>query len=732
MSLRDILAALSPRPQTREQRLAAFPKAGLPLQHPVSIYWNDCQVPFIEASDDLDLALTLGLVHAHLRSGQMALLRQVALGRLSEMAGPWAVNVDHAIRILDFERSASASLAVMDSDIRAFVNAFVEGLNLYKRYQTERATELSLLGLSDEPWTAQHILAIGRLAGADVNWFWYFSMLGKRHKPGFDTRWQRALAAGGNGMVSFRDTSEERVLSELLTGLSRSGSNSVVVGPGRTRSGHAMIANDPHLGLSLPNVWLLAGMKSPSYHMVGMMVAGLPFLGLGRSPHVAWGGTNMRAASSDLVDVSGLPPSQFSSRVERIVTRGWRDARRRVRDTPFGPVISDAALSRAGKSGPVALSWVGHDASDEIGAFLRASRARNVLEFRAEFRGYGVSGLNVLCADVEGNIAQLLAVSLPVRRHLPDRPLVITPEQARAEWAHRIGPLDLPWALNPPEGFIASANNRPVEAAVPIGYFFSGSDRVARLQSLLSAMPDAGMDELAALQTDVTSPQAAVLAASVLDLVDSEPALRDESRFLDPLRNWKGEYAAEAAAPVLFETLLYHLLAELGQLGSSQWEMIAEYLLDDLDALPRDRRRQLLRKALRTAARDAARYPSWGDMHRLVVGHWIQHVPLVGRRFIVADLPGAGSRETPMKSAHGPVNGLHSARYGSQSRQISDLADDDANWFVLLGGQDGWLGSANYNDQIALWTRRQYIRLPLRLETVRTEFATHMHLEPAA
>ena len=733
MSLLDALSALTPKPLSQAERLAEFPTANLPLQKPVTVYWNAQQVPFIDAQTDTDLAFSLGLVHGHLRGGQMVLMKHVALGRLSEMAGPWAINVDHAIRVLGFGHAADASLASMAPESRAFLDAFVAGLNHQQRQVKKRAPELALLGIREEPWTAQQLLAIGRLAGADINWFLYFSLLGKRQQPGFAEQWRRSLAAGGNGTVSFRTTPEERVLSDLLTGLSRSGSNTVVVGPGRTASGHAMIANDPHLGLSLPNVWLLAGMRSPSWHMVGMMVPGLPFLGLGRSPHVAWGGTNMRAASSDLVDVSGLAPEQIRSRRETIGTRFWLDARREVRDTPHGPILTDTVLSRARRGPPVALRWVGHDPSDEIGAFLKAARARNVLEFRAAFAGYGVSGLNVLCADREGNIGQFMAVTLPVRRHA-QRDMVLKPELASAEWAHRVGPLDLPWALNPAEGFIASANNRPAEAAVPIGFFFSGNDRIGRLQALLAANDKVSVECLRDLQTDTMSPQAEALAAGFIihiDLLELPPA---ETAFIDGLRGWDGRYEADTQAPVLFETLLYHIVRERhgGKPGSadSQWEMIAHYLLEDLDALPEEQRRRIYRLALHSAATDAARHPSWGDMHRLVVGHLIQNLPLIGHRFVSADLPASGSRETPMKTAHGLINSRHQARYGSQARQVSDMGDMDANWFVLLGGQDGWLGSANYADQIALWQRREYIRLPLRLDTVREEFGTVMVLKP--
>ncbi|MGE0421216.1 MAG: penicillin acylase family protein [Reyranellaceae bacterium] len=101
-----------------------------------------------------------------------------------------------------------------------------------------------------------------------------------------------------------------------------------------------------------------------------------------------------------------------------------------------------------------------------------------------------------------------------------------------------------------------------------------------------------------------------------------------------------------------------------------------------------------------------------------------------GGSFVAADLPAGGSRETMMKTAHDLVNGRHDARYGSQSRHISDMADPDANWFLLFGGQDGWLGSAAYDDQLPMWERREYIRVPLGPDTIARGFPRAMALRP--
>ena len=83
-----------------------------------------------------------------------------------------------------------------------------------------------------------------------------------------------------------------------------------------------------------------------------------------------------------------------------------------------------------------------------------------------------------------------------------------------------------------------------------------------------------------------------------------------------------------------------------------------------------------------------------------------------------------------MKSGHGLVTGPHEVTFGSMARQVSDMADHDANWFTLWGGQDGWLGSPAFADQVPLWQSRQGIRMPLRPATIAAEFPTVTRLDP--
>lgn len=735
-------AGLLSRPELGpDQRLATLPRHAPGLQRPVTIRWNDHLVPWIEAEMDADLGFALGLVHGHLRGTQIALLRMIARGRLSEIAGPLALDIDHALRILDHGRSAPEVERHWPEGTRDFVRSFVAGLN-QATLHGRKPPEFALLGLAPEPYTPADILAIGRLAGSDINWLAVFSLLAERGKPGFARLWQRTLEAGASLLPPEDETDPGRAaLNGLLSGASRSGSNAVAVAPWRSTSGAALFAADPHLGLSLPNLWLIAGMRSPSFHLVGMMVPGLPIVGLGRNPDIAWGGTNLRAASSDLFDVSRLPPAAFEETEVQIRQRLWFSARRRMRTTSLGPVVTDARVvpSRPGEA--LALRWAGQEATDEITALLAAARARSGAEFRDSFANFGVSPQNMLWADRAGAIGRVTAAVLPSRNGFPrgDPVLDGADPAATAPWTRLWDARDLPRLENPPDGVLASANENPALWASdppPIGWFFSDGDRVARLRELLLSRPKLTPEDMTRLQMDTRSPKAAVLAAGLLARLDALPGGAPEPAMLARLRGWDGDYAAGSEAALVFELLLGRLVPALLPEGSggrgpeTGWNFITTFLLHDLDALAPAQREAVLRRAVAEAAPLAARYRTWGEVHRLRAAHWLVNLPLVGRAFVFGNYPVGGSRETPMKTGHGLVTGPHEVSFGSMARQVSDLADPDANWFVLFGGQDGWLGSTAFADQVPLWREGRAIRMPLRPETVAAEFPRVTVLSP--
>ena len=733
-----VLAPFPPE-TTLSERLDVFPRESVPLERPVTIRWDDHQIPFIEAETDADLAFALGMVHAHLRLGQMETIRRAAQGRLAEMVGPVAADIDHALRIVNFGKAASDIEAALPDETREWIGRFVEGVNFYQQRTAARPLDYRLLAIEPEPWTVADVLTIGRLVGTDVNWLVWLANLKFRDQPDWPERWARLLRNGTSSVPSFEAPRDVAILNQLLAGLSRSGSNSIAISGDRSASGGAIIASDPHLGIMIPNTWLIAGYRSPSYHAVGLMAPGLPFIAVGRNRDIAWGGTNMRASSSDLFAQSDLRPEAVTTRRERIKVRWWFDREVTVRESALGPILSDAAVIDNREDEVFALRWVGHEVTDEITAFLKANRARDWQGFRDAFATYGVPAQNMIYADSRGHIGQLMAVKLPIRRNGLPADIVLDP--TREAWGGYLGSDDLPFVLDPAEGIIASANNRPVAALdVPVGYFFSSSDRVRRLRELVQARDKLGIDDIAGIQRDVYAASAVALQERLVAASERGGLGRttpSERELIEALAAWDGHYARDSRGALAFEVLVHHFIDAFYSPRLSEDEIAAiagsgrvfEFVTEDLDDRDGDVTGALA-TALGQAAPKFAAFADWGEMHRLDLAHPLGNIPVIGSRFRFADLAAGGSRETVMKTAHATTDGRHGTRYGSNSRHVSDLSDPDENYFVLLGGQDGWFGSSTLMDQVPLWREGRYVRVPLRIETVRETFEHRMVLLP--
>ena len=735
-------ALLAPLPKQKDvaERLEAFPTRGLPLDGSVTIHWSERQIPFIEAESDGDAAFALGLVHAHLRLGQMATMRMIARGRVSEMIGPFGVDIDHGLRTLSYGRAAAEIERGMDAATRLWVQRFVDGINHYQDAAAELPHDFDVLGLEPEPWTVEDMFVMGRLAGTDVNWLVWADLLPLRARAGWPELWSR-LMKEGEVSLSHSDGDEDTAqMQRWLGGLSKSGSNSLAVAGHRTDTGGALMANDPHLGILVPNVWLIAGVKSPSYHAVGLMAPGLPIFAIGRNPHIAWGGTNIRAASSDLYDVSDVPGSEIDERAEHIDVRWWFDSDVTVRETEWGPIVTDAPLLAELDLPPLALKWMGHGASDEIGAMLAVSRARTFDEFRAAFDRFAVPGQNMLYADADGNIGQVMAARLPSRSG-PPADIALDTAGHDASWGALRNAADLPYSFNPESGYLTSANNRPSETTMPVGFFFSRDDRVERMAALIGAETAVGVETLKALQQDVYMASSVTLRDLLISKLDAlgmtAAADAEGKKAIRRLRDWDGEYRSDSIGAVTFEQFRHGFTASFYVLlyGEDDGQAFASIgrrtalLGKDIAAADEETLRAALAAGLDAAVDGLESFANWGDMHRLSLAHPLSYIPLIGSRYEFAEAGVGGSSDTLMKTAHNPAAERHTVNYGSNARHISDMTDPDENHFVLLGGQDGWFNSTTILDQWELWRRGDYVRVPLTLDGIRASFPHALSLK---
>jgi len=710
------------------ERLAALPASGAPVGAPVSIRWDEHQIPFIEAASDEDLAVALGVVHAHLRRAQMELMRRIARGRLAETVGPFGVPIDTAIRTIGIARAVPDIVAMLPEDTRRWVDGFVAGVNHAIAHTPVLPMEMRALDLPREDWTVEDVVSVGRIAASDITWMGFMGTLGAEDQEFARRMWRRNV-----GLVPDPDSisGEPAGLAAALRDTGDVGSNCFALMGHRTANGAAWIASDPHLGATLPNLWLIAGYKSPSYHLAGFMIPGVPMAALGRNPWIAWGGTNLHAMSSDLFDVTDLPDGDIKVRTETLRVRGRADRTVTIRDTGYGPIVSDLSFF-PGRGKRLALRWVGHGASDELTSMLRVNRARDWSEFRIALDGFAAPGQNMLYADAKGHIGKLMAAHLPLRPTAPPESAVL-PRAAHRHWRTLATASDLPQIFDPPEGYLASANDKPGPTPIPVGFFFSTATRIERFGELLGPAARFTLEDFSRIQRDVAAPRLLPFRDVLLRLLDAADQTADTRLLRDALASWDGVYDEQSRGALAFELLIFQLgqvlLGKRFALYARSWDTRG-LLAADFAALDAAKGKQVVAVAAPLATRAMARFGNWGAIHRLRLPHALARLPLLGRRLAFGDWPVGGNSETILKSGGGFTDKRHFAGLVAVSRHVSDMGDLDANFFVLLGGQDGWLGSTTLLDQVALWRDGTYVQVPLRPETVRARFIHETILRP--
>ncbi len=716
--VRRVLWTGRPRRASIGERLANIPTQGLPLRAAVEIHWDQHQIPSIEAGNDWDLAVALGVVHAHLRLAQMEIMRRLASGLVSEVVGPAAIDLDRGLRLMRFGTAVPRMAAALDESSRRWAEGFLAGVNHHIAHAPALPYEFGLLDVAPRPWTLEDLLLIGRLAATDVSWLLFGRLLQGHARLG-NAEWQALWP-----MMQAGDTLPlPRTTAEAALGMVR-GSNSVAVAARGAAGRAGMIASDPHLSVTLPPLWLIVGLHAPGLDVVGLMIPGLPVTALGRNRWLAWGGTSLHAASSDLVDVSGEP---MTERTEIIPVRGRAPVAVTLRETRFGPVVSDGLLLPS--PNPLALRWVGHWPSAEMTAMLGVMRARNLEAVRAALAGFAVPGQTMVAVEAgpSGRAGRAIAAHLPRRANEPLPNLILSPD---AVWNFEDLVPGASFAA-PEETIAVSANDRPADTPVPVGFFFSSPLRARRMRALLEAGGLPGASAMRTLQLDVMQPGALALRDALLPRLGVAARQHDMARVL---AGWNGSYDVDSAGALVFEVLASALARRLIPkdklaLLSAIWSgrALTAQLISDA---PPAALETALKAAGKEAGRALRRYQTWGGVHRLELRHPLAALPGVGRWFKLAAHAAAGGNDTLNKTGHNPVRGRHSVTYGACARHVSDLAEPDSNWFVLLGGQDGWLGSDTATDQVTLWRAGQAIPVPLRAETARAA-PHHTRLLPA-
>ncbi|MGA2342170.1 MAG: penicillin acylase family protein [Steroidobacteraceae bacterium] len=487
-------------------------RAELPgLAADVAIERDAAGVPTLVAHNRTDLARALGYVHGQDRFFQMDLLRRAAAGELSALLGPSTLPADRELRPHRFRAVARAIVAQMDAPSRALLEAYVAGVNAGLASLGSRPFEYWVLRSKPQPWNAEDsILCVhamflqlqdyaghlqlqrGLLRATLPPAMWQFLEAGA-------PEWDAAIDGSVSDAPRIPTAGEFdlRALKGLpieppaeILGQLDLGSNNWAIAGAHTLNGAAILANDMHLDFRVPNIWYRARLRIvDGIDVVGVTLPGTPSIVAGGNHSIAWGFTNSYGEFSKVIRLvpSGDDPAAFATAGgarrlryvdETIEVKGGAPEHLRVAETPWGPVVGNDWEGR-----PYALQWTAHDPAAVNLELLRLEQTRSVAEALRAAASFGIPGQNFLVADSAGHIGWTIAGRLPQRGRVPlGVPQLSTePEVGYSGW---LAPQDQPKVIDPPAGFLWSANARVVggDAARLIGD--DGMDRGARASQI--------------------------------------------------------------------------------------------------------------------------------------------------------------------------------------------------------------------------------------------------------
>ena len=709
-------------------RPAPHEAAAIPgLSAPVAIAFDADGIPRIRAATETDGAAALGWVHARDRLFQMELMRRAASGRVSDLAGPRALPLDRMMRVLGLRHRAEQEVASLPPDTRAMLDAYARGVNAYvAAHGRWSAVQFAVLGRPD-PWTPVDSLLWGKTMGMYLSGNWdtelsRAALAATAPRAMIDALWPPQDDTPGPGAAA----SDPRFAG--LAGAVRAAvphfpdpftlpdtaSNEWAVDGAHSTTGAPLLAGDPHLAYSTPDIWYLARIDTPAGTLAGATAPGVPFLVIGRNSRVAWTFTTTGADTQDVFSETVLPggryatpdgPAAFTTRTEHIAVRGGPGEDITIRETRHGPVVSDLARYAAPPGAVFAAQMANLQPGDDAATGLLAlNRAGSVAEAGRAAALITAPVQNLLVADRAG-IGQFTTGRVPVRKagH-GDWP------QPGADGAHDwVGWASgdaLPHLTNPASGHIVNTNERvaPPDFPVFMGQDWFGDWRSRRVRQLLGTGKRSVAD-FAAMQVDATSSFAQQVLPSLLARPRRDGVAGQAAALL---AGWDGQMAMDLPQPIIFNAWIQRfeqMALERNHLppdASRPWADMAAWLLGEHGAAwcggdCGPMLDQALDAVLPGLAARLGPDPStwrWGDVH---IATFTDPVlpPLTQRIAQPGDdttIFRGGSRPGSFEAVHGPGY-----------RGVYDLADLDRSLFIVTPGQSGYPLSRHLHDLMQRW-----------------------------
>lgn len=719
----------------------------------VEILFDDHKIPHIFAENEHDLYFAQGYITARDRLFQMDIQTRLASGRLAEVVGPKALSLDiyHRRMGMVFGAENTLNASLKDSTINLVINAYSDGVNAYiKNLKPENyPLEFKLLNYSPEPWIPLNTALLLKLMSETLaggsnelmmtrNLEHFGPKVMKDLFPDYSMHEEPIIPIGSprdfvplpipKASSSFLASQSDSIKSKPIDqGI---GSNNWAISGTKTENGFPLLANDPHLHLTLPSIWYQVQLSCKDLSVNGVSLPGSPNIIIGYNSNISWGVTNVDADVLDWYQIKFKDNSKNDywynqkwekthKRIEVIKVRGGKTILDTVVYTHHGPVVyshTQDPEKLGHKNIPVgdALRWIAHDPSDELRTFYILNRAKNYSDYRLALTYYTAPAQNFVFASNEKDIAITPNGKFPLK-YRDQGKYILDGSDPKDDWHGWIPYYQNPSLKNPERGFVSSANQTSTGPDYPyyINWQFGPYERGKRIDERLSQMKNANQDSMRILQNDNLSIQARDILPTMIGYLDSSHLNLNEINARKTLLNWNYYFDSTALGASIFNTWWLNFYA-------LTWN--DEFNLKSaLFALPsRDRTEELLIKTpnshwfdnIQTPEKESAKEilnqsfhatieqlikskgpmgPSWawGKVKKTYISH-------------LANIPGLGIDTFSSGGGSSIVNALRDG-LGPSWRMVVQMGHPVKGFGILPGGESGNPGSFYYNDQFKTW-----------------------------
>jgi len=723
------------------------------LKNEVTIIWDERRIPHIFSQNDHDLYFSQGYIHAFDRLWQLEFQVLAAGGRLSEILGSKYIVYDKFQRKIGMRYGAEKALEVYlnDPEMKMILTAYTNGINTYinSLKKDQIPLEYKILDYSPEEWslmkTALLYMYMAWTLTGNSDDLYHTRILNEFGLDIFEElypiypeeldpiipsskKWTFApLKVNPPQKLHISDNTIDRLQFKPNP---NNGSNNWAISGERSKSGKPILANDPHLNLTLPSIWYEMHLVSPNVNVYGVSLLGAAGIVIGFNNDIAWGETNGQYDVMDFYDI-WFKDSTFSEywydeswhptkkRIEIIKIRGDKTIQDTIIFTHHGPVVWNKKHQKSniiGNSIPIgrAMKWLAHNPSLEAKAFYELNRATNYDEFLKAIEYFSCPGQNFVFASNTGDIAIWQATEIPVKWKNQGQ-FILDGSRPSNDWQLYAPSFHRPNVLNPERGFVSSANQNPVTEDYP--YYYPGGYalpfRGARINNRLNQLTNADYNDLQQIQLDNTNLYAKRMLNEVIPILEIIELDDIEYEIFTKLVDWDFTYDGKSIQPTIFSRFS-NILEELtwkDEFGNDGEEMIWPSQLalsrmvinekdadwfDDINTSDIENFPLLCKISFQRTVKELVKElgelnESW-EWHNYR-GTDIQHL---------ARIPGFGRLN--LKTSGGSfIPNATKKTHGPSWRYIVELGDKPQGYGIYPGGQSGYPGSKHYDEFVDDW-----------------------------